>query len=240
MVHGSSLVHRPRAGRRQVLPSTRYRDVMGFVYTQAKFEPDRAGEQRGTSPRASRRRWRSSGPLDSGAGVARRGDLRRCPSPTRSGPEHRGPAWPRFLGAGQSVARHRHPVRAGGTSRSAARSDRRAGHRRKMVDGVFTGRLVGEILHGAGKAHAVRALAIREGLRKTSAPIRACSDSYDHADARRHRRCRRSGRRSARRGPRGWEWRHHRAQGGPDRRARRRSRWGPPVTPLAAVASRRR
>ncbi|WP_258008794.1 HAD family phosphatase, partial [Rhodococcus sp. ENV425] len=31
-------------------------------------------------------------------------------------------------------------------------------------DGVFTGRLVGDILHGLGKAHAVRALAIREGL----------------------------------------------------------------------------
>lgn len=34
----------------------------------------------------------------------------------------------------------------------------------ESVDGVFTGRLVGEILHGVGKAHAVRALAIREGL----------------------------------------------------------------------------
>ncbi|MFT4044912.1 MAG: HAD-IB family hydrolase [Gordonia sp. (in: high G+C Gram-positive bacteria)] len=31
-------------------------------------------------------------------------------------------------------------------------------------DGTFTGRLVGDILHGPGKAHAVRALAIREGL----------------------------------------------------------------------------
>lgn len=31
-------------------------------------------------------------------------------------------------------------------------------------DGLFTGRLVGDILHGLGKAHAVRALAIREGL----------------------------------------------------------------------------
>ncbi len=31
-------------------------------------------------------------------------------------------------------------------------------------DGVFTGRLVGDILHGLGKAHAVRSLAIREGL----------------------------------------------------------------------------
>ena len=34
----------------------------------------------------------------------------------------------------------------------------------ESVDGVFTGRLVGEILHGLGKAHAVRALAVREGL----------------------------------------------------------------------------
>ncbi|WP_454786393.1 HAD family hydrolase [Mycobacterium antarcticum] len=34
----------------------------------------------------------------------------------------------------------------------------------ESVDGVFTGRLVGEILHGAGKAHAVRSLAIRQGL----------------------------------------------------------------------------
>ena len=31
-------------------------------------------------------------------------------------------------------------------------------------DGIFTGRLVGDILHGLGKAHAVRSLAIREGL----------------------------------------------------------------------------
>ena len=34
----------------------------------------------------------------------------------------------------------------------------------ESVDGVFTGRLVGDILHGSGKAHAVRALAIRKGL----------------------------------------------------------------------------
>ncbi|HEY9313053.1 MAG TPA: HAD-IB family hydrolase [Williamsia sp.] len=34
----------------------------------------------------------------------------------------------------------------------------------ESVDGVFTGRLVGDILHGLGKAHAVRTLAIREGL----------------------------------------------------------------------------
>lgn len=34
----------------------------------------------------------------------------------------------------------------------------------ESIDGVFTGQLVGDILHGLGKAHAVRALAIREGL----------------------------------------------------------------------------
>ncbi|MGZ8177042.1 HAD family hydrolase [Williamsia sp. SKLECPSW1] len=34
----------------------------------------------------------------------------------------------------------------------------------ESVDGKFTGRLVGDILHGLGKAHAVRSLAIREGL----------------------------------------------------------------------------
>ncbi|MFD0838748.1 HAD family hydrolase [Williamsia serinedens] len=34
----------------------------------------------------------------------------------------------------------------------------------ESVDGTFTGRLVGDILHGLGKAHAVRSLAIREGL----------------------------------------------------------------------------
>lgn len=34
----------------------------------------------------------------------------------------------------------------------------------ESVDGVFTGRLVGDILHGLGKAHAVRALAAREGF----------------------------------------------------------------------------
>ncbi|MBY0442205.1 MAG: HAD-IB family hydrolase [Mycobacteriaceae bacterium] len=34
----------------------------------------------------------------------------------------------------------------------------------ESVNGVFTGRLVGDILHGPGKAHVVRSLAIREGL----------------------------------------------------------------------------
>ena len=41
-------------------------------------------------------------------------------------------------------------------------------------DGVYTGRLVGELLHGSAKAHAVRALAAREGL-----DLRRCSAYSD-------------------------------------------------------------
>ena len=47
----------------------------------------------------------------------------------------------------------------------------------ESVDGVFTGRLVGDILHGAGKAHAVRSLAIREGLNLQRCT--AYSDSFN-------------------------------------------------------------
>ena len=45
----------------------------------------------------------------------------------------------------------------------------------ETVDGVYTGRLVGEILHGEAKAEAVRALADREGLDLTQCA--AYSDS---------------------------------------------------------------
>ncbi|WP_428500896.1 HAD family hydrolase [Pseudonocardia sp.] len=44
----------------------------------------------------------------------------------------------------------------------------------ESVDGHYTGRLVGEILHGPAKAHAVRALAVSEGLN-----LRRCSAYSD-------------------------------------------------------------
>jgi HAD superfamily hydrolase (TIGR01490 family) len=47
----------------------------------------------------------------------------------------------------------------------------------ESIDGVFTGRLVGDILHGTGKAHAVRSLAIREGLNLKRCT--AYSDSFN-------------------------------------------------------------
>lgn len=42
------------------------------------------------------------------------------------------------------------------------------------VDGIYTGKLVGDMLHGTAKAHAVRALAAREGLN-----LRRCTSYSD-------------------------------------------------------------
>ncbi|RNL84436.1 HAD family hydrolase [Halostreptopolyspora alba] len=47
----------------------------------------------------------------------------------------------------------------------------------ETVDGVYTGRLVGDLLHGPAKAEAIRALAEREGL--DLAACTAYSDSYN-------------------------------------------------------------
>ena len=47
----------------------------------------------------------------------------------------------------------------------------------ETVDGQYTGRLVGDILHGMAKAHAVRALAAREGL-----DLRRCTAYSDSSN----------------------------------------------------------
>ncbi|PPK69406.1 HAD-IB family hydrolase [Actinokineospora auranticolor] len=47
----------------------------------------------------------------------------------------------------------------------------------ESTDGVFTGRLVGEMLHGPAKAHAVRSLAAREGL-----DLRRCTAYSDSSN----------------------------------------------------------
>jgi HAD superfamily hydrolase (TIGR01490 family) len=47
----------------------------------------------------------------------------------------------------------------------------------ESVNGVYTGRLVGEMLHGKAKAHAVRALAAKEGL-----DLRRCTAYSDSAN----------------------------------------------------------
>jgi hypothetical protein len=72
----------------------------------------------------------------------------------------------------------------------------------ESVDGVFTGRLVGDILHGAGKAHAVRALAIREGLNLKRCTALGQLQRRADAVAGRHGGRHQPGRRPARPGPR--------------------------------------
>jgi HAD superfamily hydrolase (TIGR01490 family) len=47
----------------------------------------------------------------------------------------------------------------------------------ESIDGVYTGRLVGEMLHGKAKAHAVRTLAAREGL-----DLRRCTAYSDSSN----------------------------------------------------------
>jgi HAD superfamily hydrolase (TIGR01490 family) len=47
----------------------------------------------------------------------------------------------------------------------------------ESVDGVYTGRIAGDIMHGRAKAHAVRALAAREGL-----DLRRCTAYSDSAN----------------------------------------------------------
>src|SRR5262249_22532212 len=47
----------------------------------------------------------------------------------------------------------------------------------ETIDGVYTGRLVGDILHGEAKARAIRALALREGL-----DLKRCTAYSDSAN----------------------------------------------------------
>ena len=57
------------------------------------------------------------------------------------------------------------PVELGRVIAAAARADRRASARSpRSRDGVYTGRLVGDLMHGPAKAEAITALAAAEGL----------------------------------------------------------------------------
>ena len=167
MVHGSSLVHFARglAARKYFT----YRDVMGFVYTQAKFQL--TGRENSEDVAEGKQKalafieGRSTAELESlGEEIYDEFIADKVWPGTRDLAQQ---VWlvtatPYELAA--TIARRLGLTGALGTVAES-------------VDGVFTGRLVGEILHGAGKAHAVRALAIREGLN-----LRRCtaySDSYN-------------------------------------------------------------
>ena len=88
------------------------------------------------------------------------------------------PRWPRCTSTPASrVAGDGHPYELAETIARRLGFTGALGTVAESVDGVFTGRLVGDILHGVGKAHAARALAIREGLNLKRCT--AYSDSYN-------------------------------------------------------------
>jgi len=129
-----------------------------------------------TSPPAGAKRSRSSraGQSRSWSGWARR-------SSTRSSSKKSGPApgsSPRCTSTRASRSGSSPQRRTNSRPhRTQARPHRSASTVAESADGVFTGRLVGEILHGPGKAHAVRSLAIREGLNLKRCT--AYSDSFN-------------------------------------------------------------
>ncbi len=161
MVHGSSLVHFARglAARKYFT----YRDVMGFVYAQAKFQltgrenSDDVAE--GKQKALSFIEGRPTSELEAlGEEIYDEYIADKIWAGTRALAQS-------HLDAGQQVwlvtatPQELAQVIAGRLGLTGA-----LGTVAESVDGVFTGRLVGDILHGPGKAHAVRSLAIREGL----------------------------------------------------------------------------
>lgn len=174
MVHGSSLVHFARglAARKYFT----YRDVMGFVYAQAKFQltgrenSDDVAE--GKQKALSFIEGRPTAELVTlGEEIYDEFIADKIWPGTRDLAEM-------HLDAGQQVwLVTATPYELAATIARRLGLTGALGTVAESVDGVFTGRLVGEILHGPGKAHAVRALAIREGLN-----LRRCtaySDSYN-------------------------------------------------------------
>ena len=174
MVHGSSLVHFARglAARKYFT----YRDVLGFVYAQAKFQL--TGKENSEDVAEGKRKALSFIEGRSTTELAELGeeiydefiDDKIWPGTRALAQMH--------LDAGQQVwLVTATPYELAATIAKRLGLTGALGTVAESVDGVFTGRLVGEILHGAGKAHAVRALAIREGLN-----LRRCtaySDSYN-------------------------------------------------------------
>jgi HAD superfamily hydrolase (TIGR01490 family) len=174
LVQGSSLVHfgRGLAARNYFT----YRDVLGFVYAQAKFQI--LGKENSGDVAAGRRKALAFIEGRSTAELMRLGEevfdeviADKIWEGTRNLAQM-------HLDAGQQVwlvtatpyvlaitiARRLGLTGALGTVAEAE-------------NGIFTGRLVGDILHGPGKAHAVRSLAIREGLNLKRCT--AYSDSYN-------------------------------------------------------------
>jgi HAD superfamily phosphoserine phosphatase-like hydrolase len=154
LVHGSSLVlfARGLAARKYFT----YGDLARFVYAQAKFQL--TGRENSDDVAAGRRKALAFIEGRSTAELVALGE--------------------EILDAGQQVwLVTATPYELASTIAKRLGLTGALGTVAESIDGVFTGRLVGDILHGAGKAHAVRSLAIREGLNLKRCT--AYSDSYN-------------------------------------------------------------
>jgi HAD superfamily hydrolase (TIGR01490 family) len=174
LVQGSSAVHfgRGLAARKYFT----YRDVVSFVYAQAKFQL--TGRENSDDVAAGRRKalafieGRSTAALEAlGEEIYDEIIADKIWAGTRDLAQM-------HLDAGQQVwLVTATPYELAATIARRLGLTGALGTVAESVDGVFTGRLVGEILHGSGKAHAVRSLAIREGLNLKRCT--AYSDSYN-------------------------------------------------------------
>ncbi|MUL81714.1 MULTISPECIES: HAD family phosphatase [unclassified Mycolicibacterium] len=174
LVHGSSLVHFARglAARKYFT----YSDILGIAYAQAKFQF--TGKENSDDVAAGRRKALAFIEGRSTAELTELGEEiydeiiadKIWPGTRALAQMH--------LDAGQQVwLVTATPYELAGTIAKRLGLTGALGTVAESVDGVFTGRLVGDILHGTGKAHAVRSLAIREGLN-----LRRCtaySDSFN-------------------------------------------------------------
>ena len=174
LVQGSSVLHfgRGLAARKYFT----YRDVLGFIYAQAKFQL--IGRENSEDVAAGRRKALTFIEGRSTAELIELGEQiyddiiadKIWPGTRDLAQMH--------LDAGQQVwLVTATPYELAVTIARRLGLTGALGTVAESVDGVFTGRLVGEILHGAGKAHAVRSLAIREGLNLKRCT--AYSDSYN-------------------------------------------------------------
>jgi HAD superfamily hydrolase (TIGR01490 family) len=174
LVQGSSAVHfgRGLAARKYFT----YRDVLSFIYAQAKFQL--TGRENSDDVAAGRRKalafieGRSTAELEAlGEEIYDEIIVDKIWAGTRDLAQM-------HLDAGQQVwLVTATPYELAATIARRLNLTGALGTVAESVDGVFTGRLVGEILHGSGKAHAVRSLAIREGLNLKRCT--AYSDSYN-------------------------------------------------------------
>jgi HAD superfamily hydrolase (TIGR01490 family) len=174
LVQGSSAVHfgRGLAARKYFT----YRDILSFIYAQAKFQL--TGRENSDDVAAGRRKalafieGRSTTELEAlGEEIYDEIIVDKIWAGTRDLAQM-------HLDAGQQVwLVTATPYELAATIARRLNLTGALGTVAESVDGVFTGRLVGEILHGSGKAHAVRSLAIREGLNLKRCT--AYSDSYN-------------------------------------------------------------